>query len=413
MAPKNILVVAVDGLRASALGAYGNTSFATNALDELASQSLVADSCYAQSFELPLIYRALWRSLDPLRPDDPATDQSLIDAVNRLGYRTSLVTDEPGVKNLATEFAEVLELENRSNRRAVDSGETALAQLFAAAGEHALSATEQPQFVWVHSRGMHGPWDAPIDLQVRFLDEDDPPPVDILDPPQLLLTEQDDPDAAFRFSCAYGAQVMVLDEALGELMGAVDAASRKEWQVMLLGLRGFNLGEHGRIGGEGLYRSNLHVPWLIRSSDGSGRLLRTQMLATHADLFPTLRSWLERDQEEALSGDGRNLFAMIDGTVCNREYVISSDQEGKHAIHTSLWSMLMTASEEDGDPGTSDRSTAQLFIQPDDRWQANDIAVLRSEIVDGLAELIRRNADALQHGRANPPLDDELKIDPA
>ena len=39
----NILVIAVDGLRAAALGAYGNTTFPTPALDQFAADSIVFD----------------------------------------------------------------------------------------------------------------------------------------------------------------------------------------------------------------------------------------------------------------------------------------------------------------------------------------------------------------------------------
>ena len=50
--PANILVVVVDGLRASALGAYGNTTFSTPSLDQFAAESLLFDWCYAGSPEL-------------------------------------------------------------------------------------------------------------------------------------------------------------------------------------------------------------------------------------------------------------------------------------------------------------------------------------------------------------------------
>ena len=63
----NILVVVVDGLRASALGAYGNTTFPTPALDRFAADSLLLDRCYSPSAELEQIYHALWLSEHPGR----------------------------------------------------------------------------------------------------------------------------------------------------------------------------------------------------------------------------------------------------------------------------------------------------------------------------------------------------------
>ena len=60
MPNRNAIVIAVDGLRASALGAYGNTWHPTAALDRLASESLVFDWLIADSPQLAGFYRAAW-----------------------------------------------------------------------------------------------------------------------------------------------------------------------------------------------------------------------------------------------------------------------------------------------------------------------------------------------------------------
>ena len=65
--PANVLVIVVDGLRASALGAYGNTSYPTPSLDRFAAESLLLDWCFAPSPDLPDIYRALWQPDDPVQ----------------------------------------------------------------------------------------------------------------------------------------------------------------------------------------------------------------------------------------------------------------------------------------------------------------------------------------------------------
>src|SRR3954470_2583350 len=88
--PANVLVMIVDGLRASALGAYGNTSYATPALDRFAATSVLFDWCYSPSPELPEIYRALWQSRRQERnPPAASLPRLLADA----GYATTLITD--------------------------------------------------------------------------------------------------------------------------------------------------------------------------------------------------------------------------------------------------------------------------------------------------------------------------------
>src|SRR6185295_3038291 len=92
--PANVLVIVVDGLRASALGAYGNTSYATPALDRFAAESLLLDWCFAPSSHLPDIYRALWHSRSSAQnPPTASLPQVFVDA----GYATTLVTDDDGV----------------------------------------------------------------------------------------------------------------------------------------------------------------------------------------------------------------------------------------------------------------------------------------------------------------------------
>src|SRR5690242_14807677 len=96
----NILVVVIDGLRASALGAYGNTTSSTPALDQFAAESLLFDWCYGTSLELPEIYRALWYSSAQLVRASQAS-RSLPSLFAEHGYVTSFITDEAELAGLA------------------------------------------------------------------------------------------------------------------------------------------------------------------------------------------------------------------------------------------------------------------------------------------------------------------------
>src|ERR1044072_5155320 len=94
---RHILVVVVDGLRASALGAYGNTTYPTPALDQFAAESLLFDSCFATSPNLVEVYDSLWRSLHPVAGDTSGAAPSLPNALRDAGYETVLVTDSEEV----------------------------------------------------------------------------------------------------------------------------------------------------------------------------------------------------------------------------------------------------------------------------------------------------------------------------
>src|SRR4029079_5327245 len=96
--PANVLVIVVDGLRASALGAYGNTSFATPALDRFAAESLLFDWAYASAVDLKYIYHSLWCSRNRI---ENAAALSLPRVFASAGYATALVTDDPSLHSLA------------------------------------------------------------------------------------------------------------------------------------------------------------------------------------------------------------------------------------------------------------------------------------------------------------------------
>jgi arylsulfatase A-like enzyme len=76
------------------------------------------------------------------------------------------------------------------------------------------------------------------------------------------------PDALLGLARAYHAEVMVLDDALGRLLAAIDARDRREGRstlVVATALHGEALGEHGALAeGASLYQEQLHVPLLFR-----------------------------------------------------------------------------------------------------------------------------------------------------
>ncbi|MEX2310690.1 MAG: sulfatase-like hydrolase/transferase [Pirellulales bacterium] len=386
MPTRNVLVVAVDGLRASALGAYGNTMYPTPALDEFAADSFLLDWCYTPTADLGAVYRALWQSMHPARPQtEIAGAASLPRLFSERGYATTLVTDEPQLASFASaaDFHERVQLTDSSAsdiERAADASHTSLARLFAAACDAvAAGSSTSPRLVWVHSRGMYGPWDAPLDLQRALLDESDPPPVENAAPPDFSTGDTHDPDAAFRYGAAYAAQAMALDASWEGLLEAVQSAGvNQEWLVVLLGARGYPLGEHRRIGGDDprLYAEQLHVPWLMRFPDSRGRLARSGQLASPLDLLPTLMEWIGGADHAPTKLDGLSVLPLIGSArPAWRESLIAVSAAGHRAIRTAEWSLRQDAAAQ---------QQPELYVRPDDRWEFNDVAKLCPEVLETL-----------------------------
>lgn len=372
-----VIVVMVDGLRARALGAYGNTSYSTPALDKLASESLVFDRYLSESTTLSDAYDALWWGRHTL--DTRSTEGG--DLVARLvtnDYLCHLVTDEPEVASRAESeaFEQVTLVEHDVTEPAEEVFDTAIGRTVEAAanilGEWA-SEYEQPRLLWLHLKGMTAAWDAPTDLPEELRDEDDPELEPTIEVPHGLVAEGDDGlDEAFVASCRYAGQVMALDQALR----ALDRLLVELWPetpatIVLAGVRGFALGEHGRLGIEGpAYRELFHVPLLVRSPGVPG-LRRNAGLLQPSDLPALLESLTATDTlpvapgSVAVGKSGESLF-----------------------LETDDWSYVVPSPDE----------PPQLFVAPDDAWQANNIASRCHEQIDQFAEYQQAIHAASQRG---------------
>jgi arylsulfatase A-like enzyme len=390
--PANVLVIVVDGLRATALGAYGNTSYSTPALDRFAAESLLLDWCFAPSPDLPDIYRALWHSRRSVK--NPIT-ASLPYIFAEAGYNTTLVTDDDLLSShtSAKDFDEFVQVASSlatgsTAGRAFVSSETELARAFSAATERVGEVRhDKPRLVWLHARGMYGPWDAPINLQESLRDEDDPFPIESIAPPDIITNSVNDPDAAFRYACAYAAQIMVLDDCVKCLLDATSASAGDEWLVMLLGARGFPLGEHGRIGGvdSRTHVEQLQVPWLIRFPDKLGQLSRVEALTSHLDLLPTLVEWMGHSDKTSRSAfDGESIFPLATCARTQSRHATISTSSSARSIRTAAWCLREDLTQEEAAGSNGAAEVSELYVRPDDRWEANDVAKLCPEVVEEL-----------------------------
>ncbi len=400
MPHRHAICLVVDGLRASALGTYGNTSFPTPRFDALASRSLVADWMWADSPDLAGFYRSAWQGVHALRSQvgPKITDEraSVLDRLKQANVLQWLVTDDPWLTEQASHlpFDEALLFETGAEAAAEHYDETALGRFFSETVERLHQWREDvadtSSMAWLHCRGMVGPWDAPLELRENLLDDEDPPAVDFIHPP-TALREIDDPDVLLTHRVAYAAQIAVLDACVFAFVEAIEAEfADSETLIMLVGSRGFALGEHGAIGTEcaELYSERLHLPWLLYPCGNTTPLTRLGTLSQPADIGATLLDWLGV-QETENSCDGISCLPVLQGRACQqRQIAVATGENGERAIRTPAWMLRQS-------------DTTELFTKPDDRWERNDVAGLCSEVVDGLQ---RELAGFEQCCRAGEPL---------
>lgn len=366
---QSAIVLSVDRLGAGFLGPYGNTWLETPGVNRFASESLLVETCLAETPDLAQAYDRLWGG------DTATSATSLQERLKSQGLRTVLVTDEVAVgeHSLASQFDEQHRLPFGRSEEAGSSEETALASLFDVAIER-LQAEREPLLLWIHAQGMEGPWDAPYAMRAALADEEDPPPSRIIEPPQERIAGEIDPDQRLGFVQAYGAQVQVLDECLARFREALhETPWARNALVALFSPRGYPLAEHGRIGkcDHALFAELIQVPLLMRLSNNVAALARTQHLFQLGDLREAIAAW-------CCDTNSSDLLAAARGEQHVPREVAISHFVGQRAIRTPAW--FLRESLQNG------QTTHELFAKPDDRFEVNEVASRCGEEVTLLLE---------------------------
>jgi arylsulfatase A-like enzyme len=383
MTSHNAIVIVVDRLSAGYLGPYGNTWIDTPEFNRLASQSAVFDFALIDSPDLSDVYRSYWRDRAPTSGGGPA---GLAGSLAAAGITTQLVTDEPVVARhaLSAGFGDRLLLAPARAVACDDIGQTHLAQLFAAAVE-VLESLRPPFLLWVHARAMQGPWDAPYSFRQQFVEDEDPDPPPDVHPPSLRLPDNFDPDELWGWMRAYAAQIVVLDQLCGALLETLTQHPAAGSTLLAwTSSRGYPLGEHQRMGeaDAALYNELLHVPWMLRHPLGNQAGVRHAGLVQPIDLPTTLRGWWNPPGELGPESS-RDLLSDLDREgIETRPYALAT-AVGQRAVRTKHWFLRRPG----GGP-------SELYVKPDDRFEANEISSRCPEAVAELEAILESSEES-------------------
>lgn len=375
------VVLVVDGLSANYLGPYGNTWLETQQLNRLAAEALLLDNAITDSADLLAVYRSYWNGRPWWLPESARTAPGMLAQLRERQVRTVFLTDEPTLARdtSADAFDERVVLDVPALAESCDEIEqTQLAQLFATAME-TWSGLRPPFLLWIHARGLYGPWDAPYALREQFveLSEGDPPPPTFVAPPHRKLPADVDPDELLGISRAYAAQVQALDFCCGAFLDAIRPVLESgETLLVLTSPRGYPLGEHARVGlfDDGLYGELVHVPLVIRHPRGCGAATRDFGFVQPADICSTLLAWWG---QPAGTGTGLDLLpTLLAGGPIARQYAVSRCGT-ELAVRTRGWFGRLPA----GRP-------LELYVKPDDRFEANDVATRCPDVAAELATVL-------------------------
>lgn len=395
----NVVVFVIDRLHAGFLGAYGNTWIETPAFDRWAADSCVFSHYLIDTPDLGRLYRSYWSGLHAMcsRPGADAGRPILPALLRNGGLTAALVTDDATLAqaNMANEFDECVLVEPCwQPELAADVSQSQMARGTMAALEW-LERAKGPFLLWCHLASLGRTWDAPALLREMYRQEGDPPAFPEADPPERRLNAEADPDEAWAAAITYAAQVTVLDQCLGAFdeffRGSRLAA---DTALVLTAARGFPLGEHGCIGpcDQSLYGELVQAPLMIRLPDGSGALQRRFDLVEPCDVWATVLSLagIEGRPDSPTAIDLTPIIRGEGSATRDRLCVVGA---GQQAIRTPAWFFRQAAG-------------CELYVKPDDFWEANNVAVRCPEIVECLGDALVEFDQAVQHGRATdlPPL---------
>jgi len=353
MGDPNGILVTIEGWGVNLAGCYGNSLLPTPNIDRLSAHGIVYDQFWMHSVELEPNLRAILRYMNP-ESWLVATDSREAGEVfrGRAGFEhleVSYGEDREGFEYLLTE-----------------------------ALESWLQQRHETPFLWVHSKGLCGPWDAPYEYRKLMCDEDDPEPPSDKSPPDLFLSDDYDPDTLFGFACGAGGQSVCIDLGVGFIQQTLKELGIDQtcW-ISLAGLLGFPLGEHRRVGlggrdrskdalgsnGQDAYSERLHTPWILKPAPEFKLGTRVDFLMQPCDLG----RWIERMTDEKQS---RAFYSV------KRELPVAwAKGADEIAVLTERWSARFeTVQSAEGGVTISDDVAPQIFCFPEDRWQQNEIA---------------------------------------
>jgi hypothetical protein len=407
----NVICLVVDRLHAAYLGAYGNTWIRTPAIDRLAADGFVFDQMVTDSPRLESLGRSYWMGRHAMGPADGEPDAATLPTLfDQAGMASVLLSDEPAVLRhpLAVDFDEQVAIEPRWQPQVAESlDETHLGQCFA----QLFSVLEQMPsgfLLWTHFSSLGTTWDAPIELREMHRDEGDPPPFDAAEVPEIELGEDFDPDHLLPIVQAYAGQVTLFDACLAGLMELLDQSQLgQDTALLLTAPRGVPLGEHRLVGtptadgrADPLYGEVIQVPLIVRLPDASGGVVgRSQALVQPADVFATVAELCHGGEHGLNAIHGRSLLPIIRGEATAwRERAAVLGHRSQRGFRTPAWYLRLT-----------DRP--ELFVKPDDRWEANDVAPRCREVVEAMLDELNNYAELAQSAQPGemPPLPDLLR----
>lgn len=344
----NVVLIAVDTLRADDLGCYGYPRPTSPCIDKLAGEGVLFErACSPASWTLPA-FASLFSGVGPaahgcggFRDPIPLTLPLLSETLRKEGYRCDAVISNPflnakyGFGRGFDEYddysvfldEELAALGTDGSPKSIPISDLVTGATVTRRAKQLLAAAAssgRPYFLFVHYFDPHASYIPSEEYRSRFEASYDGPVTGRgLDSQKTALLPARDLEQLRRL---YDGEIAHDDAQIGELLKAVDAVSDpQQTLIIFLSDHGESFSEHGRcLHGNSAHMEETHVPLIWRWKGRFPAAHRAQEPVSSLDVFATLCDLLELPRP-ALT-QGQSLRRQLEGGQGPQDRVVVSER---------------------------------------------------------------------------------------
>ncbi len=291
----NVIVISFDALRTDVLGVHGYPLETSPNIDAFAAESIVFDNAYTVAPVTPTSFASAFTGLLPHRifhDWDLVYTDTLARRFSEAGYSTAAFLNNVQLtakRHFDTGF-DVYEAETRREEAIVENSLKWL-----------QANREKKIFAWIHFISPHSPYDY-REMAAHLYDQS-------YEGEFMKTTggrfDTDKPEEIARIKSLYDGEVFYADDLFDQVIDGLRAADLLDNSLIVVTSdHGEEFKEHGGFQHDRLTEEHVRIPLIVRHPRlKSG--LRSEMLVSNLDFFPTLLSVAGIDYDVDL--DGRDL----------------------------------------------------------------------------------------------------------
>jgi arylsulfatase A-like enzyme len=423
----NILLIAIDSLRADHLSGYGYPRLTTPHIDRFATEGVLFENTFSAHIPTTSAYASMLTGMDcfstqvvalrhqgGLRPEV----RTMAEVMRDFGYNTTCVgfTGNPSSRGFDTylDYPGWGSWNEGRSPKAQELNKVTLPEI------DRLVKDDKPFFMMLRHMDPHAPYLPPDPFERMFYHGNEADPANTSMEPVMSFKPFCDFFASWMppgisdkdyVIAQYDGAVAYMDACIESIFAALKTHGILENTIVVVnGDHGETLYDHECwFDHHGMYDNVLHVPLIIRYPAKLPQGVRIKGYNQHKDLMPTLLELADLSQGDIqwpsdLRFDGRSLLPMIRGEVVSHEgsfYITECTWMRKHGWRTPEWKAMFAL-----EPDFHFKPEIELYNLIEDPEENCNLAEQRPDVVSHLrgcmdAWIAKRTAET---GLENPML---------